>query len=380
MLNLRQAKVLRAMLHLGSFTASEIVRNLGEDARYVANLVSKWKGLWLEERRLLKLGKVGPPEAELCIKPEHEQQLLAELEPVYREQEKIMMPEVFRFVGPATSSPELCKEVEVRVLEHRKVVLSEHETISGMADDGERGNIVTLGSADVASGLAKIFKLARGEIKKPVAIVNMREALSHVVVVEDGKTLGDFSCDFSFAPSLKPTPRRLRLLHIVEQIELAVSTIETLTNKRIEDIFLTGNIAGFRALKSLVKTKLGRDCEIFDPGQGVTVQTKGSLNKDTASVGWSAEICYALGSSRYHSYLPGYVRALGDDVASGRIAIMPSAERKGFTFTPAAAEKVIKVTPGTPDRGLLGASLSHGRAADRRTIAVEHGKKVFTES
>jgi hypothetical protein len=83
---LQQAKILRAMLRLPSFTRKELAEETGEDISLVNGVVGRQRHL-LNEIKQQHSGSRGAPETILALKPEARNALLEELRPLYGELE-----------------------------------------------------------------------------------------------------------------------------------------------------------------------------------------------------------------------------------------------------------------------------------------------------
>jgi hypothetical protein len=294
-LNVRQAKILRKMLHLGTFTVNEIVSDVEEDPAYVANLITKWKGRWIEERKLRKAGKVGAPPMELFVKAECERQLLEALEPLYLDQERRLSPEVYQFVDYAGSPQNTYREV--KVLQQGIFVLSERNAaIDADLVSCDRAKFVELDSVNVASGLATVFKAAHDKNRKPVAIVNVRDNIVHLAVVENGKT----SCSACYEPRQRVHGKLLdfavrhSLQPMVDHLGLAINTFEKLRGKHIQEVFLTGDAPDFEIIQNAVRSTLSRDCSIFDPAIALSIEVEGDNDAGMSGVSCAAEIGYVM--------------------------------------------------------------------------------------
>jgi len=83
-INLRQAKVLRAILRLGSFTRKRLAEATGQDLTYI-NQVIPLIGSFLVSTEKIRSGRPGPPEEVLSLTPEGEKAVLAQLSPLIEE-------------------------------------------------------------------------------------------------------------------------------------------------------------------------------------------------------------------------------------------------------------------------------------------------------
>ena len=81
---LQQAKILRAMVRLPSFTRKELAEETGEDISLVNGVVARQRHL-LNEIKQQHSGGRGAPETVLALKPEARNALLGELRPLYGE-------------------------------------------------------------------------------------------------------------------------------------------------------------------------------------------------------------------------------------------------------------------------------------------------------
>ena len=79
------ARLLRAMLRLGSFTYRQLQDDTGLDAPFIYGLLSGKYAFLVEEVEQVRSGKPGPPEKVLALKPQEQKGVLEELRPFYAE-------------------------------------------------------------------------------------------------------------------------------------------------------------------------------------------------------------------------------------------------------------------------------------------------------
>jgi hypothetical protein len=281
MQSLKQARVLRAMLHLGSFTAKEIAESVGEPDKYIWNLINEWKGKWLEEREPLRLGRVGAPEKVLFIKPEVEEAILNELSPVYEEDLK-KHPATYRFVETGDSNETAYGEVQIVGSGRIQV----REYCSAPTHLAGHINCVVLDSSRVAYGLAAAFRRTHAETREPVAIINVRDKVTHLAIVENGQVQFSMACRQGLDKSGGWAVNRLG-----EPIHAFEHSNET----KVSRVYLTGNLEHLKSIRSAIKEILSVDCSVFDPTKGVKIDAPAEPRTgEITGVKWAAEIGYAV--------------------------------------------------------------------------------------
>jgi hypothetical protein len=77
-----QLRVLRSMLHLGSFTRKELAEHSGQDIEAVNAVVGRHKD-WFEEKATVRSGRPGAREQRLVLRAEQEKELVSVLDPLY---------------------------------------------------------------------------------------------------------------------------------------------------------------------------------------------------------------------------------------------------------------------------------------------------------
>src|SRR5216683_3872710 len=79
------ARLLRAMLRLGSFTYRELQDDTGLDASFIYGLLNGKYASLVDEVKQVRSGKPGPPEKVMALKPQEQKGVLEELRPFYAE-------------------------------------------------------------------------------------------------------------------------------------------------------------------------------------------------------------------------------------------------------------------------------------------------------
>ncbi|HKD82589.1 MAG TPA: hypothetical protein VKH81_23060 [Candidatus Angelobacter sp.] len=286
MASLKQAKVLRAMLHLGNFTAKEVADQVGETPAYIMNLVTKWKGLWLEEYQIRRSGRVGAPETELYVRPEREQDILAELAPVYDEDARLNAP-VYQFVDPYAANNAYCRQVQILNGGVIEVLECKTEAQSSKSAPAYIRRI-NLDSTDVAAGLAAVVKRSVSNVNSPVAVVNLREKVTHLAIMEGGQV--GLSVCFRKPRTAKHSKWDDWAIKIAEPMKAFEDWNET----KISHVYLTGNLEDLRSIRSAVARTQSRTCSVLDAAKG-HIRIKGEHTTGVVvGVKCAAEIGYAV--------------------------------------------------------------------------------------
>jgi hypothetical protein len=79
------ARLLRAMLRLGSFTYRELQDETGLDASFIYGLLNGKYASLVDEVKHVRTGRVGPPEKVMALRPKEQKGILEELRPFYAE-------------------------------------------------------------------------------------------------------------------------------------------------------------------------------------------------------------------------------------------------------------------------------------------------------
>jgi len=269
-LSLRQARVLREMLRLGSFTAAEIASATDEGERYVQNLICDSDGVLKRMNlvvpvRTVKQRRAGAPVKVWAIDPDKQDQVLAFLAD-YRtaevgignaeasdSQDLVNSDEfVYRFVCQDSNwlhYPTVGKAAFGATISiHKRGESFEFSApeIQPISEVAEGPNTIFIDSNKIASGLAAICQMRPAAGEDATAMVNVRGGEAHVVFVHKGlMTL--FNQAQLQNRTFNPTEKAAALTDgnrhkIVNQLAAAVQLYRTShANQNLGEILVTGD-------------------------------------------------------------------------------------------------------------------------------------------
>jgi hypothetical protein len=119
----QRARLLRAVLALGTFTRKELAAAARLDVDAASQIVARHKG-WFVKNGLRRSGRQGPPEEVLSLHPDKQEALLRELEPLYTD---LAAESTLSKVTPATYIP---TSIEFRLVSDMVASVSPGETLA----------------------------------------------------------------------------------------------------------------------------------------------------------------------------------------------------------------------------------------------------------
>jgi hypothetical protein len=321
-LSLRQARVLREMLRLGSFTVSEVVSAAGEDERYVQNLLCDGDGAlnklaaFSPVRNVKQRGPGAPPKV-WAVNPERQDEILGLLGPHYQtfEVERRVnqaQPEpadfeefVYRFVRPNSRSEGASGrpvETTISIQKTGESVEFCAPQIQPKSDDRDEQDTIPWESSSIVDGLTAICQIRPDSSEGVTAVVNYRDGEMHFVFLRRGSpalfSIGQLPENRGLDMSSKATGLSIESRHLfLSQLQAASQLYRASSaNEEIDKILITGNLRAPLEICNLVSTVMKVDCEFLDPFDSFAFSSKSIKQRQSrnAIMNCVPEIGYAF--------------------------------------------------------------------------------------
>lgn len=300
--SLRQAKVLREMLKLGSFTSSEIAVATGESDRYIQNMISDADGV-LKRLRLLvavskvKESRVGAPTKVWAVDPEKQDEVLKCLTPhmedfeTERQASPVAVSErgisekfVYRFYRRDPDSPD---SSDANSFGTTISIQTDGESVSFCAPEmhpiseiSGAHDAIFVDSTKIANGLAAICQIRPNSSQGVTAIVNFRVGEANFVFLRKGVPTLFSSAqlleDRRFASKSKISDLGVENQQLVlAQLQAAMQLYRTSNaNEAINEILITGNLRAPSEVCKLISRVLHVPCTFLDPTESFAFSPK----------------------------------------------------------------------------------------------------------
>lgn len=294
MLNLRQARTLRAALQLGSFTATEVASRANETRAYVLGLLNSWKGRWIEEVQPKRLGRVGPPEKICSVRPECQQEILELLNSISQldEPRGATINYTYRFVR-RESEPGGFYKGQITCRADGTMLLSLPTTKKNESTESA-AKVVLFDTPKAASGLTTLFRCTYRHHKGVAAIVDVGHSAVLIAIVKKGE------CEFTTVRRISQLKcsSELTTRSTVAIIASAIKFFEDQKREKVEQIFLTGDLQRTPMLQAEVQRQFKRPCLPLDPSKAIEIEVQGpTVDFSGKCMRAAAEIGYVLRQS-----------------------------------------------------------------------------------
>ena len=197
LISLRQARAIREMLKLGSFTSLQIANATNEDERYIQNLICDETSIlkrlnFLIPVESVKLGRAGAPAKVWAIAPEKQEEILERLSTHYgdleNERRAKVRPEesTYMFV---CRTPQVPGETDQRAYSATISIQKKGDSvevcapvIDTLADStAAQGTAILVDTGKIAAGLAALCQTRATSGQNVTAVVNLRAGEAHFV-------------------------------------------------------------------------------------------------------------------------------------------------------------------------------------------------------
>ena len=314
LITLRQARVIREMLRLGSFTVSQIAANTNEPEHYVQNLIGDPSAV-LKRLDLLipvegvKLGATGPgaPPKVWVVNPERQEEIIQRLGPYYdefnKERQSLLRPEesVYTFL-PSEPLEDPSQAYSATISIQRKgdtvqVCTPIIEKIEGEISSMKDGIILDRGK--IANGLAALCQTRKGQGNFITAIINFKPQEAQFVFLRRGKPESFFTTrlqtegmsSWEVAPKLNVSNQYL----VLNQLKSAVDLHEmSHAGEKVDEILITGNLRSPGAVCKIIGAALRMHCEFLDPTEYLAFSADSSSIARNRILNCVPEIGYAF--------------------------------------------------------------------------------------